>query len=485
MDADVIVIGAGVAGLAAARQLGRHGYHVLVLEARARAGGRVCTEHPRGLDVPVELGAEFVHGGNAVLRAALRQAGMKLRPVRRSMWTVEAGRICRLPHYWRDMVRVTGRIPVGTKQSFASFLRHEPGIDADQRARLRAFVEGFNAAPADRMSARVIRADPGGAETPQSRPAQGYRALVDSLAGQLTAAGIGLRFKTSVTQVAWRKGEVLVHAGCRILRARAVVITLPLGVLKTGAVRFSPPLREKNEIIHRLGWGHVVRVTLRFAPDLWTSGLVPKALRRRGRASFGFFTVPTGDFPSWWAPDPAKPVLVGWRGGPSAELLSKMSRSACVARALRSLARAWNRPAPELRHRLRGAWMHNWSRDPWARGAYSYAVAGFENGPERLARPMADTLFFAGEATADELGTVHGALASGVRAAEEVGKIVKVEPGARRRARIKAGIFRTNPLATRFQRVVRLGGGAGEPTRSPPGWLRPPRWRRRRVRESR
>jgi monoamine oxidase len=91
-----------------------------------------------------------------------------------------------------------------------------------------------------------------------------------------------------------------------------------------------------------------------------------------------------------------------------------------VARALRSLAAGWQQPVAALRRQLRDAWTHNWARDRFARGAYSYPVAGFESGAERLARPVAGTLFFAGEATAGDLGTVHGALASGVRAALEI-----------------------------------------------------------------
>lgn len=113
-------------------------------------------------------------------------------------------------------------------------------------------------------------------------------------------------------------------------------------------------------------------------------------------------------------------MLVGWVGGPRAARLARLTPAQHIERALRSLAAGWNRPLAELRPHLRAAWTHNWAKDRFARGAYSYAVAGFETGPAQLARPVAGTLFFAGEATADELGTVHGALASGVRAAEEI-----------------------------------------------------------------
>jgi monoamine oxidase len=220
--------------------------------------------------------------------------------------------------------------------------------------------------------------------------------------------------------VHWKKHAVEVQVRNQRLRASAVVVTLPLGILRTGTVRFRPALREKQRIIRRLGWGHVARVTLRFDAGFWGSPVVPPELRRRGRPAFGFFTVAGADFPSWWAPSPGAPLLVGWAGGPRTVPLSKLSPSQRVDRALRSLAAGWNRPVAELRRHLREAWTHNWTTDRFARGAYSYPVAGFESGPEQLARPLAGTIFFAGEATADDLGTVHGALASGVRAAGEI-----------------------------------------------------------------
>jgi monoamine oxidase len=204
------------------------------------------------------------------------------------------------------------------------------------------------------------------------------------------------------------------------MSAPAVIITLPLGILQAGTVRFAPPLRAKQKIIRRLGWGQVARVTLRFDAEFWGSAMVPSELRRRGRARFGFFTVGEEDFPTWWAPAPGKPLLVGWAGGPRTAVLARLTPAQQVDRALRSLAAGWNKPVTHLRRHLRSSWTHNWAKDLFARGAYSYAVAGFEAGPARLARPVAQTLFFAGEATAEELGTVHGALASGVRAAEEI-----------------------------------------------------------------
>ncbi len=420
MDADIIVIGAGVAGLGAAVRLAQAGRRVLVLEARGRAGGRVLMEKPRGLEVPVELGPEFVHGGSSLLRAALREAGVGLDPVRRDMWARDERGLRHQHAYWRDLARLAKRIPVHTKMSFGKFLGTQRDLAPGERKRLVAYGEGFNAAPAGRLSAESIRLEHGGMDERQSRPRQGYRPLVDSLLARLKKAGGEVRYAAPVSAVRWEKGAVKIRTRGRTLRAAATVITLPLGVLQAGTVRFSPPLRAKRRIIRRLGWGQVARVTLRFDPDFWSSNVVPPELHRRGRPAFGFFTVADVEFPTWWAPSPAAPLLVGWAGGPRTIPLAKLSTQRRIDLALRSLALGWNVPAAQLRRHLRGAWTHNWMQDSFTRGAYSYAVAGFESGPEQLGRPVAGTLFFAGEATAEELGTVHGALGSGVRAAEEI-----------------------------------------------------------------
>jgi monoamine oxidase len=420
MDADVIVIGAGVAGLMAALRLARAGRRVLVLEARDRVGGRLLTCTARGLPVGVEAGAEFVHGGNPLLRAALREAGMWLEPVRRDLWIAAPPASTRHHSYWRELERLTRRIPAGGGKSFAAFLRTQDKLLPEERERWRAFVESFNAAPAGRMSAETVRAERGGVNTPQSRPRPGYQRLAESIAMRLRKAGGRLQLERPVRAVRWKRHAVEIDAGRHRFRAPAAVITVPLGVLQAGTIRFTPKLADKQRIIRRLGWGQVARVTLRFEPGFWRRDVVPPMLRRRGRPHFGFLNIPRADFPTWWAPANAAPLLVGWAGGPRAGPLLKLTPARMIGRALRSLALAWDCPVTALRRRLRASWTHPWLRDPYARGAYSYSVAGFEHGPEQLARPVAGTLFFAGEATAEELGTVHGALATGVRAAEEL-----------------------------------------------------------------
>src|SRR5262249_30651182 len=128
-------------------------------------------------------------------------------------------------------------------------------------------------------------------------------------------------------------------------------------------------------------------------------------------------------FPTWWTTRPiAAPVLVGWAGGPPAEALTFQSEDSILDAAVASLAHALKIHPSSLEARLRAAFVYDWQADPFSLGAYSYVPTGAVTAPMRLAEPLANTLFFAGEATnADgQNATVHGAIASGYRAAAEV-----------------------------------------------------------------
>ena len=117
-----------------------------------------------------------------------------------------------------------------------------------------------------------------------------------------------------------------------------------------------------------------------------------------------------------------EPIMVGWCGGPHARALLRLGGGALEARAVSSLARQFRMSPRRLRAVVEGFWTHDWDRDPFARGAYSYSTVGGADAPSWLARPMRGTLFFAGEAADSEgsTGTVHGAIASGRRAAKQV-----------------------------------------------------------------
>jgi monoamine oxidase len=426
VTSDVVVVGAGMAGLAAAGELGRRGFTVTLLEARERLGGRVWTLRPAGWPTAVELGAEFVHAGNAALWRLMRKHRIGTTPVPPRHWLRRDAEVEKIDDIAKRIERVTGRIEPNRMRgwSFAEFLQGQvrTALDPVDRNLATGFVEGFQAAPMARMSASAI-ADETLEDDEQFRIPRGYDRLVEALVAELPMKRVAIFRETAVTQLNWQRGNVSVHASGRNFRGRAVIVTLPLAVWQAkppqrGAVTFDPPLRARQKLIDKLGVGQVIRLTLRFHARGWKR-ILPAPLKRIERGGFGFLHSRVEGVPIWWALSSA-PVLTGWAGGPAAAMLAQRSRAAVFQKALSSLARVLGTSKREVRRAVAGWETHNWSRDPFSRGAYSFITAGLEKAAEKLREPVQDTLFFAGEALADgeEVGTVHGAIASGLRAAK-------------------------------------------------------------------
>lgn len=427
MEPDVIVIGAGVAGLAAAGELARGGLRVRVLEARSRIGGRVFSVAPRGWNAPVEFGAEFVHGGNESLAELLRSARIGTYPVSEAMWWREDGVLRRVPDFWERMAAVMKRIPERTGDAtFADFLATDGnGVSAEDRWLARHYAGGFNAGPVSALSAAALREDRAGTEDTDYKLKRRYSRVAEELRRRCPADLVDVRLRSEVVSVRWRRGEVVVSARATdeladtltAHTARAVVVTLPLGVLKAGDVAFVPALAEKEALIKRLGWGQAVRLTFRFRPEFWK--LVPRHLCGEDGRFYGFLNAPEEAFPVWWALAP-EPILTAWAGGDAATAIMGLSPANQLRAALGSLASLLETTPQAVKEQLSGWRTHDWHGDPYARGAYSYVAAGEEGGAAELGKPCENTIFFAGEATAEETGTVHGALQSGLRVAREV-----------------------------------------------------------------
>ena len=427
MNSDVIVIGAGIAGLAATADLSRRGMKVVLLEARARTGGRILSLQPTGWDQHIELGAEFIHGGNSELRRVLKQAKVTAHRLDMPMWWSAQGRLQRRQDFWPMIERIVSRVPAKDRGwSFAEFLRRQPGLSASERTLAGNYVGSFNGGPITAISAHALRVDGAGAKNYDFLPSRPYHAIVAELEKQCRGQSAEIYLRAAATQVRWRAGTATVsfqqggQTHPRLLSAKAVVVTLPLGVLRANRVKFSPALKAKRKLIARLGWGRVVRVVLRFRPGFWSAPFLPREIARGKGRNFGFINAPGEAVPVWWALHPPAPILTGWAGGQIADPLFELTPAKLRSQALRSLAKIFSVRESELRRWLADWRTHDWQHDPFTLGAYSFAAAGCDDGPKRLAQPIQDTLFFAGEATADDLGTVHGALASGLRAAKEV-----------------------------------------------------------------
>lgn len=427
----IIVVGGGISGLAAASELGRRGFEVVLLEARTRLGGRIFTTRPKGWSVPVELGAQFIHAGNPALWRKLKSHRLGAQLVPTSHWRFDGRQISEIEDVGAEIGTVTGKIKPRLMRgwSFAEFLhRYRTKFTEDERQVATSFVEGFEAAPADRMSAIALAGE--SIDTSEQFVVKGgYDRLVESLEREARQSGVQIHVGCVVGAIEWGEGRVTARTSAGVFTGESAVVTLPLGVLQAkrrqrGHVDFQPPLREKRKIAAQMGMGHVIRITIRFEARVWRV-LVPEKLSRR-RGGFGFIHSRMGGVPVWWSLS-GQPVLTGWAGGPAAQALATRSPGEILERALASLATIWGVPKKHLRRAVAGHATHNWSRDPFSRGAYSFVAAGQDTACEALREPVAHTLFFAGEAPADgaETGTVHGALASGLRAAEEVRAALK------------------------------------------------------------
>lgn len=425
-EADVIVIGGGVAGLAAARELARKKLSVILVEARARLGGRILTQRNRGWERPIELGAEFIHEGNPPLWKIVREHRLRTLPMPGRHWLYRNGHLKRIDDLADRIERVTGRIDekkVGSK-SFARFLATERRkISEEDAAVATGFVEGFEAAPASAMSARALAGATLDDEKQFLLPG-GYDRVVQALVGGLSSDRVRVICGAPVRNVAWQRGRVFVQTNRETYAAKAAIVTLPLGVLQAkagqrGAVCFDPPLRAKEKVWTGMRMGHVTRLVVRFDARKWR-GLLPDDVRR-GRGAIGFIHSRVPGVPVWWALRNDS-IVTAWAGGPAALALAGQTRRAVFDRAVASLATLLKTPAAAIRGAVLGWEMHDWSRDPFSRGAYSFTAVDADDAPARLRKPIQATLFFAGEATAEgeETGTVHGALVSGLRAAREI-----------------------------------------------------------------
>lgn len=430
---DVLVLGAGIAGLAAARSLAAAGRRVALIEARDRIGGRIFTDRisrNAGEPVSIELGAEFIHGLPPVTWDLIKEANLSTYELDGTQLSFARGGFQSSSEDYGEAVSVIDemmawleRQPRGTDVTFAQYL-DLAGIDGSRRRRATAYVEGFNAADGRVIGVAALVAQQRAEDKVHSdrlfHVEAGYHALPAFLSDRFRAAGGTLLLEHPVRRVRWSQNAVAVsgvNAGGESfeLHAERAIVTLPLGVLQAGTVEFEPTPQEIWSNAARMAMGPVVRISLLFDAKFWQQALS--------------FLLTRDEVPSaWWTPMPnSAPLITGWAGGAKAAALTQRIGAhadwrALLEESLGTLSRMYGIAAQELHSRLISWHTHDWQADPYSRGAYSYAPAGALNASANMTLPVADTLFFAGEHTdtTGHWGTVHGALGSGLRAAAQL-----------------------------------------------------------------
>jgi monoamine oxidase len=321
----------------------------------------------------------------------------------------------------------------GPDRSFAKFLDDCEAEDVVRSWGLE-YVEGFHGALAERISVHsLVRSRKAEEEMEGSRSfrlTRGYGELLRVMQDALSPDLVQLRLNTAVQAVCWATHQVRIQAQTQGASAEfsapRAILTLPLGVLQAspgtpGAVHFEPALEEKKSALLLLYMGQTIRVSLIFRERWWEqaagSGYQAGALR-----NMSFVYSHQEWFPTWWTRAISAPVLTGWAASRRGERLRGRSRTFIRDKALQSLAAIFAFPRPALEALLQSCYVHDWQSDPYARGSYSYVAVDGEGAQSELAASVDDTLFFAGEATNTEghHGEVHGAIATGERAAREI-----------------------------------------------------------------
>jgi monoamine oxidase len=426
---DVLILGAGMAGLTTARALADRNLRVTVLEARERVGGRIFTRQTEE-GVAVELGAEFVHGRAPELWALIDECEVKTTERDGSMVREEwEGGLAEDDPLAGDVFFALEELEdyEGEDVSFVEWLKTSD-VPAEEHSMALNYVEGFNAADASRIGVKSLGAQQRAEDATEGDRAfhvqGGYQQLAEYLATRVRELGSDVRLSCEVRTVRWRADGVVIETSAGAFSAPKCIVTLPLGVLQQvnspGGIVFEP---EPAALIQaqRLAMGHVVRFSMVFRERWWErSGSLDQKKLAAMSFLFTFQRMP----PVWWTrhPEPeVLPTLTGWVGGPRAAALQGKSAGELGREACAALAEVFGIDEGEVRAQLHATYTHDWTSDPYALGAYSYVPAGALEAPLAMTVPEGP-LFFAGEHTdvTGHWGTVHAAIRSGLRAAEQV-----------------------------------------------------------------
>jgi monoamine oxidase len=416
---EVLIIGAGMAGLTAARTLAGAGVSVTVLEARNRVGGRILTQ--RIGDDTIELGAEFIHGRPPELWALIAETGLETyeRGGAQACFTNGSLQPCREGDQAFHLLEGLEDYS-GPDVSFTQYLSTLQATDSE-RIFARSFVEGFNAADASQISSASLGAQQKAEDAIEGDSAfhllGGYDQLPNYLADRIRERGGTIHLDTPVRHLRWKPGHVEATTDTHTVAAQRAIITIPLGVLQHGTLAIEPRPGDILTAASQLRMGNAFRITLRFCEPFWKT--LPSRPIEDLSFLFSFGEMP----PVWWTTHPhPSALLTGWVGGPRSAALAILSSAALADRACSTLAHIFGLRTAQVRELLLDCYTHDWRNDPFSLGAYSYVAAGGLDAPRQLTQPVSNTLFFAGEHTdtTGHWGTVHAAMRSGLRAAQQI-----------------------------------------------------------------
>ena len=417
MNNTIIIIGAGAAGLMAAKELSSKQQTVIVLEANKRLGGRIYTLCDV-FEKPVEAGAEFIHGKLALTHQLLKESDVAFHATKGKMLHVENGEWKKQNDFtvgWDKLMQKMEQLK--EDMTIAAFLNEnfsDKKYDA-LRDSVKNFAEGFDLADVEKASVFALRDEWSHEQEQQYRVDGGYQKIINYLADECRKNGCTIHNSTIVKEVHWEKGEVkIVTSDNKILYCSKVIVTVPVGVLQAelnaeAAIAFTPSIYDYFQAAKNIGYGTVTKILFQFKERFWDDDTG--------------FILSDENIPVWWTQLPDDyPLLTGWLNEAQLKKLRNVDAQSILEASLQSLSNIFKINIPSLKQKLTAWHIEDWSKDRFALGGYSYAMVQTANAKKILNTPIEQTIFFAGEALYKGAApaTVEAAFVSGREAAQKV-----------------------------------------------------------------